>query len=326
MINPVAGLDRRFYAFVLDRFVSWGTIAVAVVLALPAAPPFWLVAAVVAAAALVVWIVSAVLLGTLAWTPGLLALGLRVVSVESGAPLGVGPALLRVAILGLATIPTLGLGLATLAWTALVDPGRRRRGWHDRVTGSIVLDVRPRPVEAPVEEDAEVAPVVNLTALRLVPVAAGVAGGTSSRAGGSAGPVVQDRTSRRPAIIPAGPAAGWLLTFDTGQRVRVEGRVLVGRQPQARPGESVRDLVALPSEDLSLSKTHAQVDLAPDGTLVVTDRGSTNGSMLTRRGVSRPLTGGRPVTLLAGDLVRLGDRRMEVGRQADPVPRTDIEA
>ena len=65
---------------------------------------------------------------------------------------------------------------------------------------------------------------------------------------------------------------------------------------------------------MSLSKTHAQFQVAPDGALVVMDRGSTNGSMLVRQGMSRELSAGRPSTLLAGDLVRFGDRTMRVER------------
>jgi pSer/pThr/pTyr-binding forkhead associated (FHA) protein len=107
-----------------------------------------------------------------------------------------------------------------------------------------------------------------------------------------------------------------VLAFDTGERLAVDGLVLVGRRPEGRPGEAVRHLVALPSQDMSLSKTHAQVGVAGDGALVVMDRGSTNGSVLTRQGVSRPLSGGRPATLLEGDVVRFGDRSMEVSRQA----------
>jgi pSer/pThr/pTyr-binding forkhead associated (FHA) protein len=54
--------------------------------------------------------------------------------------------------------------------------------------------------------------------------------------------------------------------------------------------------------------------VAPDGALVVTDRGSTNGSVLRRQGVTKPLTAGRPATLLDGDVVNLGDRTMTVVR------------
>jgi pSer/pThr/pTyr-binding forkhead associated (FHA) protein len=57
------------------------------------------------------------------------------------------------------------------------------------------------------------------------------------------------------------------------------------------------------------------VGLAGDGALVVMDRGSTNGSVLVRQGVSRPLSGGKPATLLDGDVVRFGDRTMRVSRE-----------
>ncbi len=89
---------------------------------------------------------------------------------------------------------------------------------------------------------------------------------------------------------------------------------LVGRGPEARPGERVQHLVPLRSSDMSLSKTHAQVHVAPDGALVVMDRGSTNGSVIVRQGVSKSLTAGRPATLLAGDTVRFGDRSMVVSQ------------
>jgi pSer/pThr/pTyr-binding forkhead associated (FHA) protein len=102
--------------------------------------------------------------------------------------------------------------------------------------------------------------------------------------------------------------------LDTGEELPVEGLVLLGRGPQARPGESVAQLVPLRSADMSVSKTHAQVQPVEDGSLVAMDRGSTNGSVVIRRGVPRHLTPGRPMTLLEGDVLRLGDRALEVLR------------
>ena len=95
----------------------------------------------------------------------------------------------------------------------------------------------------------------------------------------------------------------------------LDGLVLLGRNPEGRPGEPVRHLLPLQSSDMSVSKTHLQVHLAPDGTLVVVDRGSTNGSFLLRQGVSRDLTSGRAVTLLPGDRIRLGDRELTVTKE-----------
>jgi hypothetical protein len=110
----------------------------------------------------------------------------------------------------------------------------------------------------------------------------------------------------------ARPETRWLATADTGETVLVRGLTLLGRGPQPREGESVADLVALSSTDMSVSKTHAQLQLSDDGSLVVMDRGSTNGSVLIRQGVPRHLSPGRPVTLLDGDVLRLGDRVLEI--------------
>lgn len=388
---PAAELDRRFYAFALDRLLGWTVIAAAV-----AASYVWLIEpghtaagiAVDVAAALVVLLVFALVLGLRGTSPGKAAVGLRVVDAETGTPIGAGRALLRSLVLAVATLPTFGLGVATLAWTSVMDPGRRRRGGHDRLTRSVVVDVRPIPVAEPAEDAAPRA-VVNLTAMRLVPAPPAPERPTPAPPA-PAPPVVDEpapletgtsptRTRRRqlghplvgpaqpsgpppaapaspaptppappeapPASPPPGPlsspppspppgpppgpppapvpgpqappvpATGWRVTFDTGEAFGVVGLTLVGRRPEGRPGEPVQRLVALPSEDQSLSKTHAQFQVVPDGALVVMDRGSTNGSVLLRQGVARHLSAHRPATLLPGDVVRFGDRSMTVTRQ-----------
>ncbi|WGX95660.1 FHA domain-containing protein [Nocardioides sp. L-11A] len=118
-----------------------------------------------------------------------------------------------------------------------------------------------------------------------------------------------------PAVAPSPETVRWRVEFDTGERFVVEGLALVGRRPEPRPGEPVRHVVPLRSSDMSLSKTHAQFQVAADGALVVMDRGSTNGSYVIRKGMSRSLSPGRPSTLLAGDEVRFGDRTMRVERE-----------
>jgi len=117
-------------------------------------------------------------------------------------------------------------------------------------------------------------------------------------------------TSRQTAVTGT-----WRVTFDSGETLLVEGLGLVGRRPEGRAGEPVRHVVPLASENMSISKTHAQFHLASDGTLVVMDRGSTNGSILVRQGVSRELSAGKPATLLDGDRVLFGDRQMHVSRE-----------
>ncbi len=362
---PPAGLDRRFYALAVDRLVAWPVLAAGVY----AAYRFLLAdgdvaagIAVILALVVVIGVGFAVLAGTLGTSPGKAATGLRLVSAEEGRPIGVGRALLRGLVVGLAGLPTFGLGLASLAWTALMDRGRQRRGWHDHLTGSIVVDIRP-VAEQPVELVEAPRQVVNLTAMRLAPAPpspAPVAPPTPPPTQSSTPMSAQPPTSTpppatRPSPEPAPsrppvsamtdparprravhvprppgdnpertvvrgasprPAApiGWQVTFDDGHTVVVDGLTLVGRRPEARPGEPVRHLVPLSSSDMSVSKTHAQLQVAPDGALVVTDRGSTNGSQLVRSGVTRELPPGRPTTLLQGDEVRFGDRSMVAAR------------
>ena len=340
----VADVDRRFYAFAIDRLIAWGidlAVAVVAVRFLASQGQVLLGVLVIVATVLVVGLVFALMVGTTGTTPGKSLLGLRLVHTGTGEPIGAGPAVLRTFVLGVAAVP-FGFGLAALAWTAVADPSRLRRGWHDHLVSSLLVDTRPEPV---VVEVAESGPrhVVNLTALRLAPtrrtpepaVPAPVparaparprhAGPTEHPPAGAAEPASRT-TVRDPALAqaqapgqePATPAqpppATWGLEFDTGERVVVDTLVLIGRRPEPRAGEQGARLVGLPSSDMSVSKTHAQVVVASDGALVITDRGSTNGSTLLRKGMPRPLTAGRPATLLAGDQVAIGDRTMTVHR------------
>ncbi|WP_296603023.1 RDD family protein, partial [Nocardioides sp.] len=171
-----ADLERRLHAFVVDRVLAWTVVAAAYLVLRHVVGPDRPIVGVAVVAALVVAVgaVLAVPLGRTGSTPGLAAVGLRLVDVRTGAPLGVTRAMRRQLLLGLATVPTCGLGVAVLAWTAATDPGGRRRGWHDRVTGSEVVAVpashHPAEPEEDVPEEAGPRHVVNLTALRLAPV------------------------------------------------------------------------------------------------------------------------------------------------------------
>lgn len=300
---PAAELDRRFYAFALDRLLAWtvdAVAALAIYRLLIAPGRVWTGAVLVAATVLLVGLALALLTGLRGTSPGRAVFGLRVVHHGTGTPIGVGPAVLRSMVLGVAALPTFGLGAVTLARTALTDRERRRRGWHDHLAGSIVVDVRPGPVEV---ERVDEAPrhIVNLTAMRLVPARTAVPGVPAPTP-----------TTDTP---PAAPDPRWRVTFGAGESFVVEGLALIGRQPEPRTGESARHLVPLP-DDLSVSKTHAQLQVAPDGALVVMDRGSTNRTVVVRGGVRRELTPGAPATLLDGDRVQLGDHLMTIARES----------
>jgi uncharacterized RDD family membrane protein YckC len=298
---PAADLDRRFYAFVIDRLMTWTIVGAAAWAAYHFLISRGGVGAgflVIVGVLLLVGLGLAIAQGLAGTSPGKAALGLRVVHVGTGTPIGVLPAVQRSLILGVATLPTFGLGVATLAWTAVSDPGGMRRGWHDLVTSSVVVDVRPVPEEPAVTEE-QPRQIVNLTAMRLVPA--------------SVAEPSPERTVLRNRDIPA--LARWRVRFDSGETFVVEGLTVVGRRPEPRPGEQIHQVVPLRSEDMSLSKTHAQLQVAPDGVLVVMDRGSTNGSVLIRQGVAKDLLAGKPATLLPGDEVAFGDRRMTVARE-----------
>lgn len=333
-----AALEPRLNAFAIDRAIGWGLPLLLGWLLVASDQSWTTVLASVLGLALVLLLGTAALLGARGTSPGLVATGLRLVAADTGRPPGFAAAVRRQAILALAGLPTFGLGLATLSWTVATDPEGRRRGWHDVVSGTVVVDVRPvAVVEAPRERPQ---PIVNLTAMRLaagepvvpptpvVPRPAAVpppvlqapqapAPAREWRPGRRRADVPPGQVEAAPAAAPPAPVAagtGWRLRFDTGEDVEVRGLVLIGRGPQARPGEAVAHLVPLRSGDMSVSKTHAQVQPAEDGSLVAMDRGSTNGSVVVRRGVPRHLSPGRPMTLLEGDVVRFGDRAMEVLR------------
>ena len=361
---PAAEIDRRFLALAVDRLLGWGLMA-----GIGVASWFLLIDAgqaalgwiVVVLGVLLVGLLFAVLTGLRGLTPGKALLGLRVVHHGTGTPIGIGPAIMRSLIVAAGTVP-LGFGLVTLGWTVVTDPGRQRRGFHDVIASSVVLDVRPRAIEE--EPDADDGPrhVVNLTAMRLRPAPvtappsrpAAPAGQSGQRPGatdpvpaasatvrppaqqpvqrppapqqspapqqpggrrpleqrppaspqpglaGAPGPQRPEQQGRRRRDVPedtapprapqAPPApqrpsvdgdstrAGkamtrWRVTFDSGESFVVAGLGLVGRKPDARPGEQVAHLVPLQSTDMSLSKTHAQFHLSPEGSLVVMGRG-----------------------------------------------------
>lgn len=340
---PIAQLERRFTAFAIDRLIGWGllvSVGFATVVFISDEP--WTVVGTITGALVVLWLAFAIALGVSGTSPGKAVTGLRVVHHGTGTPIGVGPALVRAFVLGASGLPTFGIGIATLAWTAVEDRSRQRRGWHDHLAHSVVLDVRPAPDQVEAEVDAGPRHIVNLTAMRLIPAPPVEALATPERselsmrrqslpADVGAPPVqpppVQPPPSQPPPVQPAPvqppqratgahPPPRWRVHFDNGESFVIVGLALVGRRPEPRHGEQVAHLIPLTSADMSVSKTHAQFGPASDGTIVVMDRGSTNGTLLVRQGLSRQLAPGKPASLADGDKVVYGDREMILTREA----------
>ena len=101
---PVADLDRRFYAQVVDQLLGGAVLALAVVGASFLDGWGWRLVLVLVATLAVVT-AYAVALGTTGSTPGKAALGLRALGEQDAAPVGVGHALLRTVVVALAGVP-----------------------------------------------------------------------------------------------------------------------------------------------------------------------------------------------------------------------------
>ncbi|OCG73593.1 RDD family protein [Microbacterium sediminis] len=74
---------------------------------------------------------------------------IRIASLDTGAPIGFGKALLRNVVLGVTGI-VFGLGFFSI----LFDKTGRNQGWHDKAVGAIVLDGRPQQSPAPQADGA----------------------------------------------------------------------------------------------------------------------------------------------------------------------------
>jgi hypothetical protein len=103
------------------------------------------------------------------------------------------------------------------------------------------------------------------------------------------------------------------LVVSTGETVDVDRVVLVGRAPEARRNSTTEQpvLVTVPSPHQEISSTHLEVrpgSGSDHGSAVVTDLGSTNGTLLVQPGLPpEDLKAGIAVQLIPGAVVDLGD-------------------
>ena len=103
------------------------------------------------------------------------------------------------------------------------------------------------------------------------------------------------------------------LAFSTGETVDVDRAILVGRAPEPgrHPTTGQPRLVAVPSPNQEISSTHLEVrpgDGSDHGSAVVTDLGSTNGTLLVQPGLPpEDLLAGVTVPLQPGAILDVGD-------------------
>lgn len=103
------------------------------------------------------------------------------------------------------------------------------------------------------------------------------------------------------------------LAFSSGETVDVDRAILVGRAPEARRFTSTEQprLVTVPSPHQEISSTHLEIrpgSGADHGSAVVTDMGSTNGTVVVQPGLPpEDLKAGIAVQLIPGAIIDLGD-------------------
>ncbi|KRF14489.1 FHA domain-containing protein [Nocardioides sp. Soil796] len=136
----------------------------------------------------------------------------------------------------------------------------------------------------------------------------------------AAGGYQADQFARQHPGIPGQPPAPSVtahavarLVFSSGETIDVDRAVLVGRAPEARRFTSTDQprLVTVPSPNQEISSTHLEVrpgSGVDHGSAIVTDMGSTNGTVLTQPGFApEDLQPGIAVQLLPGSVIDLGD-------------------
>jgi uncharacterized RDD family membrane protein YckC len=270
--------------------------------------------------------------------PGMRLMKLQLVGFTNGRSIGWGRYFVRSLVLALLTVTVVGLLLMLIF--LLRHP--RYQGWHDLAAGSVVIAERPLAPRGAPSTRAETAkpsasppgapePPQSLTA----PPGASAAGPLPTSVPAMAMPLAPSGVEVGATALgpggdvvagPAGPPSAapeedlegatghWFAVLDDGREVPVHGLVLLGRNPQPRPGEEGAELIKVADESRTVSKSHLALGLNESG-LFVTDRGSTNGSTITTlEGVRTRCAPGEVVSVSDGSVVTMGDRWLKVRR------------
>lgn len=117
------------------------------------------------------------------------------------------------------------------------------------------------------------------------------------------------RDPSEPVFFPGAPAqqvsAGWVLLLADGDRVSVDGPIVIGRKPFAVDGFPEAKLVTVVDRDKTVSKSHA-ILLPYDGGLFVLDLDSTNGVAVVANRRRTPVTSTEFSPVPDGAVVELG--------------------
>lgn len=134
------------------------------------------------------------------------------------------------------------------------------------------------------------------------------------------------RDPSEPVFFPGGPprhgSAGWILLLADGDRVSVDGPVVIGRKPFEVEGFPGAKLISVEDREKTVSKNHAIV-LPYDGGLFVLDLSSTNGVAVVANRKRTPVTATEFSPVPDGAVVELGSYLLGVEKvegTTDPDP------
>lgn len=325
-MNELASLGRRAAAAALDLVVMCLVVVIVLLIARVAGLRPWIGALGAGAAAVAVLVAQLMARAYLGWTVGGAALGLRTVDERWGTPVGALRALRRTLVVVAGALVAV-VGAVVVVASPAFDRGGRRRGWHDRAAGTVVLHRVPGP--APVTRALSVVPPSPASATPAAPARPTRGSGQVLTFGlmpeleqtRPAPPHPQVRPDAPDAYLPARAE----LELSDGTRRVVRGTVLVGRNPIAGAGRTALRLV---DPLRSSSRTHACLVVSQDG-VSLEDLGSTNGTVVQLPGGGRVVCGpDQVVSLPVGSLIGFGDcwvrlASTSTGRQTFPEPATE---
>ncbi|WP_375424704.1 RDD family protein [uncultured Friedmanniella sp.] len=337
----VGPLGRRFVAHLIDGIVP--TVISLVAFGLPGGDASSTAATTVGVVLIAVWaLVVWWMFATRAAGPGMRLLKLQLVGFTDGRPIGWGRFLLRAVVLNL--LSATGLGLLLMLVFLLRHP--RHQGWHDLAAGSVVIRARAlaprtaqppnrpaaaqvRPAASPAPSTADAAPVqpvpVEPAPVQPAPVQPAYVQPAPVQPAPVQPAPVQPARIQRPRVEPAPVepvtvavgAPTWVAELEDGRELAVTGLVLLGRNPQPRPGEEGAELIKLSDESRTVSKSHLALDVDEHGLFVV-DRDSTNGSTFTTAaGEAFRCVPGQVTYVGEGSVISIGDHRLTVRLAAD---------
>lgn len=283
-------------------------------------------------------------------TLGNVLLGLRTTTLKGERP-GWGKTIIRRLLIAVAGIVPI-LGSVLMVVSNHFDANGKKQGWHDKVAGTLVLDIKagrdPLTTGGAAGPQSFAPPQQYAPGRRFVGEpddAQGTSGGVIDSVPGAvraAAPEAQESVRPRPSarpkpeakivevpsteaaadpdedlghtqIRPQSPDAVHLL-FDDSQCLDLAGSILIGRNPSYSDGDVGVHLVALDDPDRTVSKTHLLIQPGV-GSVWVTDRDSGNGSCIVDEdGNVRELVPGKPEQAMIGHTVYFGDRYFQVER------------